>query len=141
MRRKSLCLSHPIEEPPINITALIDVVFVILIMFIVIAPLLDVDNIELAGGRGDKAAETIIQEDNPITIRVYPDNSVQFNGHKILLPQLTPLLTKARKDYPGAKPQVLHDRRGHFGTYQAIKNSVESAGFQEMDIVLAPEPS
>ncbi len=139
MRRKNLFRSHPIEEPPINITALIDVVFVILIMFIVIAPLLDIDNIELAGGRAGKNKETTLQEENPITIRVYPDNSIQFNDHKVLLPQLTPLLTKAKKNYPGAHPQVLHDRRAHFGTYQAIKNSIETAGFEEMDIVLAPE--
>lgn len=40
------------EEPTVNLTPLIDVVFVILIMFIVIAPLLDLDRIELAQAVG-----------------------------------------------------------------------------------------
>jgi biopolymer transport protein ExbD len=138
MRKNNRRYSQPIEEPPINITPLIDVVFVILIMFIVVAPLLDMDNIELAGGNADKSVETAIQDNNPITIRVYPDNSIRFNDNKVFLPQLTALLAKAKKSHPGAHPQVLHDKRAHFGTYQAVKNAVESAGFEEMDIVLAP---
>ena len=35
--------SRAIEEPTVNLTPLIDVVFVILIMFIVVAPLLELE--------------------------------------------------------------------------------------------------
>jgi len=42
--------SSPIEEAWINLMPLIDVVFVVLIMFIVIAPMLDIDQIDLAEG-------------------------------------------------------------------------------------------
>lgn len=127
----------PIEEPQINLTALIDVVFVILIMFIVVAPLLDVDRIELA--KGNHPQNSVQDENHPIAIRVYKDNSIQYNGRTVLLPELGPLLKSARRDYVGARPQLFHDSRASFGTYQWIKTKAEEAGFEELDIVLAPE--
>ncbi|NGX58352.1 MAG: hypothetical protein K940chlam3_01259 [Chlamydiae bacterium] len=137
-RRNPHRFETAIEEPPINMTPLIDVVFVILIMFIVVAPLLDVDRIELAGSHSHREQVMPIQDQNPITIRVYHDNTVKFNGQKVLLPQLTSLLMTSKKTYPGARPQVFHDKRATFGTYQTVKNAVETAGFEEMDIVLSP---
>lgn len=131
-------LKNAFEEPQINMTPLIDVIFVILIMFIVVAPLLDIDRIELAGSHSDRNQTLPAPEQNPVTIRVYQDNTLQFNGHKVLLPQLTKLLITSKKSYPGARPQVFHDKRASFGTYQGVKNAVEAAGFKEMDIVLAP---
>jgi len=129
------------EEPSINMTPLIDVVFVILIMFIVIAPLLEVDRVELAAGRSAKKEISSSQDLNPIAIHVYPDNSIKLNDQKVLIPKLRSLLTTARKSYPGVRPQVFHDKRATFGTYQSVKNAVEGAGFEEMDIVLLPGQS
>jgi len=140
-RRNQRHHTLPIEEPPINMTPLIDVVFVILIMFIVIAPLLEVDRIELAGGRSEQKEISSIQDLNPIAIHVYPDNSIKLNDQKVLLPRLKSLLTTAKRTYPGARPQVFHDKRATFGTYQSVKNAVEGAGFEEMDIVLLPGQS
>lgn len=136
MRKKRY--RQPIEEPPVNITPLIDVIFVILIMFIVIAPLLDIDKIELARGGTEKEKETSLRENHPITIHVYQDNTIKYNQRQVLLPQLKALLSSARKHHPGYHPQIFHDKRAHFGTYQAVKNAVENAGFEEMDIVLSP---
>ena len=49
-RRKFSTLSETHEEPSINMTPLIDVVFVVLVMFIIIAPILNIDRIDLAQG-------------------------------------------------------------------------------------------
>jgi len=138
MRRQALRKTLSWEEPPINMTPLIDVVFVILIVFIVIAPLLDVDRIELADGRGEQRDISQHQDQNPITVHVYADNSIKFNDQKVLLPQLKGLLSTARKSYPGVRPQLYHDKKATFGTYQSVKNAVELAGFDEMDLVLMP---
>jgi len=58
----------PIEEPVINITPLIDVVFVVLIMFILIAPLVDKEGVDLARGGEGEARE--VKETSPIAIVV-----------------------------------------------------------------------
>ena len=49
-RRKRSTTTKAIEEPIINLMPLIDVVFVVLVMFIVIAPMINIDRIELAEG-------------------------------------------------------------------------------------------
>ncbi len=132
-------LTPPIEEPSVNLTPLIDVVFVILIMFILVAPLLEVDRIELADGPSDKLEASIeVHETSPITLHVHRDNTIWLNSRKITLDQLPRLLSEAKKKYPKARPQLFHDRKAHFGTYQTVKNAAEQAGFSEMDILLKP---
>lgn len=128
-----------IEEPPVNLTPLIDVVFVILIMFILVAPLLELERVELADApRVHQEGSLSVQETSPIALHVNRDNSLLFNSQKVTIQQLPSLLKEARKKHPQAKPQLFHDRRAYFGTYQSVKNAVEEAGFAQMDIILKP---
>ncbi len=133
--RKSLQWQY--EEPAINLTALIDVVFVVLIMFIIIAPLLEMDQVELASHPSTELSGGV-QENSPISIRVLADNTVQLNKKTVALGNLTALLKEAKQKFPNAKPQLLHDKKAQFGTYQEIKNSAEAAGFRQLDIILQP---
>ncbi len=125
------------EEPTINLTALIDVVFVVLIMFIIIAPLLEMDRVELASHPSTEFSGSV-QENSQISIRVLADNTVQLNKKTVALGNLTELLKEAKQQFPNAKPQLIHDKKAQFGTYQEIKNSAEAAGFQQLDIILQP---
>jgi biopolymer transport protein ExbD len=127
------------EEPAVNLTPLIDVVFVILIMFILIAPLLEMEQVELADAPSANVEGVAqVQQSSPISIHVHQNNTISFNNQKVTINQLPSLLAQAKKRHPNARPQLFHDRRAHFGTYQSIKNSVEEAGFKQMDIVLKP---
>ena len=137
--RQKLSL-RSIEEPTVNLTPLIDVVFVILIMFILVAPMLELDRVELAeaGYSQNQINHAEVHEASPIAIHVQKDNSLLFNNKKIRLDQLADLLKQAKKKTPSARPQLFHDRRAHFGTYQSVKNAAEEAGFQQMDIILRP---
>jgi biopolymer transport protein ExbD len=128
-----------IEEPPVNLTPLIDVVFVILIMFILVAPLLELDRVELAEASSIRNEKNVaVQESSPISLHVNRDNSILYNNQKVTLQQLPALLKQARKRYPKVRPQLFHDKRAYFGTYQSVKNVVEEAGFAELDIILKP---
>lgn len=127
------------EDPSVNLTPLIDVVFCILIMFIVVAPLLELDQVVLADSGGDPEHNTAtVKEGGPITIHVHHDNSVWLNQRAVELTQLQELLKREKKLYPNARPQVYHDKRAQFGTYQSIKNAAEAAGFSQMDLILKP---
>jgi biopolymer transport protein ExbD len=129
-----------LEEPQINLTSLIDVVFVILIMFIVVAPLLEMDRIDLATGPSLEVENVhSVQEKSPITIHVYANDSLIFNQQPVTLNELEKCLILAKKRYPNGRPQVFHDKKASFGTYQSIKNAVESAGFIQMDVILKPK--
>jgi biopolymer transport protein ExbD len=124
------------EEPSVNLTPLIDVVFVILIVFIVIAPLLEVDQVELAMGK--QTVNQTVSETSPIAVHVKADNSVWLNRQRISIGDLRDRAAALRKAHPGVKPQVFHDKKAHFGTYQQVKNAMEEAGFEQMDIILSP---
>lgn len=127
------------EEPTINLTPLIDVVFVILIMFILIAPLLELDSIKLAEAPSNPNDHTIsVQERSPISIHVRQDNTVLLNQQPVALITLTDKLRELKSQFPKAKPQLFHDKRAQFGTYQTVKNAAEDAGFDQMDIILNP---
>jgi biopolymer transport protein ExbD len=127
------------EEPTVNLTPLIDVVFVILIMFIVIAPLLELDRVELADGPVAMLnGASSVQESSPITIHVHQDNTIWFNNQPVNARELVGLLRQAKVKYPQTRPQIFHDRKAHFGTYQAVKNAAEEAGFAHIDIILKP---
>lgn len=139
MRRRKNS-GHSEEEASINLTPLIDVVFVVLIMFIIIAPMLELDRIQLASaGQKEDKEMAVVQETSPIAIRVREDNSIWFNAKLVSKEQLFLLLKQAKKNYPHKTPQLFHDKKAQFGTYQSVKNAVESAGFEELDIILQPD--
>ena len=128
-----------IEEPQINLTALIDVVFVILIMFILIAPLLELDRVELADAPHAAREKTLsVQEASPLSLHVQRNNTVFVNKEPVQLDRLAEKLKKAKLVFPNVRPQLFHDRKAEFGTYQAVKNALEEAGYSEVDIVLKP---
>ena len=128
------------EDVSVNLTPLIDVVFVILIMFIVVAPLLELDRVELAAGPSMEAeTKVVVNESGPIAIHVYADNTIGYNGRAVTIPQLEAILRVAKARMPNERPQLFHDRNARFGTYQSIKNCVEVAGFTQMDVILKPQ--
>lgn len=136
--RKKLRLhtdDESIDEPFINLTPLIDVVFVVLICFMIIAPVLDIDSVDLALSGGVEKKEI---QPGPISIAVHADNSIWFQGKAIALKDLETLLRQEKKREPRAIPQLVHDKKAHFGTYQSIKNTLETIGFEQMDVVLKP---
>ena len=130
---------NSVEEPVINLTPLIDVVFVILIMFIILAPLLEMENIRLADASAvGKNMKEISKETGPISVQVFSDETIKFNGNPVSLERLKDVLIEAKKIYPNASPQLFQDSRAPFGTYQSVKNAFELAGFDEIDLVLKP---
>jgi biopolymer transport protein ExbD len=126
------------EEPAVNLTPLIDVVFVILIMFIVVAPILELDRVELADASAKTEDVVSVTDPSPVTIYVRKDNTVWLGEQRVNIEQLIVRLQQAKVEYPKARPQLFHDRTAYFGTYQAVKNAVEMAGFKELDIILKP---
>lgn len=121
------------EESPVNLTPLIDVVFVLLITFMLMAPILNVDHVDLAQG-GILSKQEISQTPFAITLR--GDQSIWFQGKKVNGKELALQLKAEKGRYPGQFPQLIADKNCHFGLYQDVKNILEECGFQQMDVVL-----
>ncbi len=138
MRRRFTLDDEHIEEPLVNLTPLIDVVFVVLISFMLIAPMLETDSIDLAVGVTEKKKEAVSPESSPLSVVVRADNTIWMKGRRFSLSELEQALLAEKKSYPGKVPQVIHDRNASFGTYQSVKNVMEKCGFQQMDVILKP---
>jgi biopolymer transport protein ExbD len=138
-RRLSALQGDSHEETHINLTPLIDVVFVVLIMFILIAPMLELDRIQLAASAAKESKEmAVVQENCPVAIHVQENNMILFNHKRVNEKELLEALKQAKRTYPNKIPQLFHDKKAHFGTYQTVKNAVEIAGFEQLDIILQP---
>jgi biopolymer transport protein ExbD len=127
------------EEAIINLTPLIDVVFVVLIIFIIVAPMLELDRVELATAAASPDKQIAASPENGvIAIHVHQDNSIWLNGKRVDEQQLVILLKEARRLGKTRIPQLFHDKKACFGTYQTVKNAVELAGFEQLDVILKP---
>lgn len=135
--RKRFSEDTQIEENSLNLTPLIDVVFVVLVTFILIAPMLEIDLVDISTGKGDQ--KTAFQETSKIQIVVKEDNSIFINNQKVEIQNLPNVLKFQKIKYPHHTLQLFHDRSAQFGTYQTIKNLAETIGFEEMQVVLKPE--
>jgi biopolymer transport protein ExbD len=127
------------EEAVINLTPLIDVVFVVLIIFIIIAPMLELDRVELASAAPTPNKEAVApSESGNLAIHVHADNTIWFQGRRVTEEQLISLLKEAKRHAGNRTPQLFQDKKAAFGTYQTVKNAVEIAGFEQIDIILKP---
>lgn len=141
MRRRSIGShkSYHEAEPELNLTPLIDVVFVILIMFIVIAPLMEYENVQLAeASASDLSQAKSVASTSAISIHVKSDNIITLNGECVGCEDLPAKLQQAKQQHPQATPQLFQDKRAHFGTYQNVKNAAEKAGYNSLDLILSP---
>ncbi|HSX38696.1 MAG TPA: biopolymer transporter ExbD [Chlamydiales bacterium] len=125
-------------EPLINLTPLIDVVFVMLISFMLIAPLLEIDSIDLAPGRQTNQTISVSAQNSPFIIYIRSDNSIWLQNQKMSLSDLEKYLLLEKKRQPHAIPKMIPDARCHFETYCQVKNILETCGFEQADLILAP---
>ena len=123
------------EEPPLNLTPLIDVVFVMLISFMLIAPMLDREQVDLVQGGPQSSS---CASASPFAITVRSDNSIWLQGRPLSLAELAQQAAILHATQPQLVPQLIHDRSAPFGTYQSIKNTLETAGFDQMDLIVQP---
>ncbi|PCI77104.1 biopolymer transporter ExbD [Candidatus Aerophobetes bacterium] len=130
--------SHDNNENLIDLTPLIDVVFVVLITFMIIAPFLSLDSIKLAKSGSDKTKE-ISSNEAPITIHLFAGGNIRINQKEVELNQISALLTQLKKSHPQATPLLISDQKAHFGNYMFIKGSLETAGFEKLHIAVEEE--
>lgn len=135
MRRNRCQPLH--DDIQINLTPLIDVVFVVLIMFIIVAPMLELDRVQLAPAAQQKESSSSLDSAS-IIIHVHADNSIWLNRQPIAEPDLALCLKQLHSAHADAIPQLFHDKTAPFGTYQIIKNALESAGYEQLDVILQP---
>ncbi|OYQ28195.1 protein TolR [Sandarakinorhabdus cyanobacteriorum] len=129
---------QPMAE--INVTPLVDVMLVLLIIFMVTAPLL------VAGvpvDLPDARAQSLPQDNTPIQISLNDRGEIfvdRLGVASAALPAKLSALRQARSDE--ARVYVRADRRLDYGRVMAVVGEVNSAGFRKVALVTdgAPAP-
>ncbi len=114
----------------INMTPLIDVVFVVLISFILIAPLLKMEKVELSQASPTQSQFT---QESLLSLVIKKDLSLWINEQKLSFQELKTLLSNVKEK---SSIQLHLDQRVPFGEYKKIKDMIESEGFKEMQLIV-----
>lgn len=119
-------------DSDLNLTPLVDLLFVIVMTLIVLAPLLTMDQIQLATSL--QAAASL--KNSTLCIKVDKENQLFINDQKIAWNDFSTLV--AQYDTKSTIPCLFQDKNSSFGSYQTIKNMCELAGFTQLQVVLQP---
>ena len=122
----------------INVTPMVDVMLVLLIIFMVSAPLLTVGvPIDLP----QTQAKSLDQDKEPLTLSVNLKGQVFLQNSEIPIEELVPKLqaiTAARGGYD-ERIYVRGDRKVDYGTMMRVMGRLSSAGFRRVALVTEVE--
>lgn len=124
---------RPVAE--INVTPFVDVMLVLLIVFMVTAPLLTVGvpvNLPKTSG------EPISEQNEPLVISVTENNEVYLQETAVAMPDLIPLLVAVTESNPDVRIFVRGDRTIEYGTVMEVIGTVNAAGFNRVALVAEP---
>jgi biopolymer transport protein TolR len=121
---------RPMAE--INVTPMVDVMLVLLVVFMVTAPLLTVGvPVDLP----ETAAPAINEPKEPLTITVNRDGAVFLQETGIEVDSLVPRLQAITGGNPDAVLYVRGDKAINYGRVLEIMSLVSSAGFRKVSLV------
>lgn len=119
------------DEPEINITPMLDIVFIMLIFFIVTTTF-----IKETGVTVDKP-EALTAESRPqgnILVGVDSDNQVWMNGSQIELSDVRTLVQRARAENPEGSVILIADQESRQGTLVDVMDQIQAAGVRRMAV-------
>ena len=120
----------------INVTPMVDVMLVLLVIFIVTAPLLTTGvNVKLPQTTHTKS---LPQDNKALTLYVEKDGSITLNETKMGLDTLTARLTAIRENNPEVRIYVKGDAQASYGQMMEIMAQVTAAGITQVAFVTEP---
>lgn len=121
---------RPMSE--INVTPLVDVMLVLLVVFMITAPLLTVGvPVDLP----QTQAPAINEQKEPLTITVNRDGAVFIQETSVAVDVLVPRLNAITGANPDAVLYVRGDKEINYGRVLEIMSLVSSAGFRKVSLV------
>jgi biopolymer transport protein TolR len=122
--------ARPMAE--INVTPMVDVMLVLLIIFMVTAPLLTVGvPIELPKSE----AQQLEGDKEPLTVTVDPEGKIFLQDTGIQLDEIVPKLTAISKNGYDERIFVRGDRRVNYGVVMRVMGTISAAGFRRIALV------
>lgn len=129
---------RPMAE--INVTPFVDVMLVLLIVFMVTAPLLTV-GVPVDLPRTE--AQNIADQEEPLVVSVTETGAVFVQESEVEMANLVPLLIAVTEANPEAQIYIRGDQALRYGRIMEVMGAINSAGFQRVSLVaeLPQEPA
>ncbi len=129
-RGRSASRYRPLSE--INVTPFVDVMLVLLIVFMVTAPLLTVGvPVDLPKTQ----AQSIADPDEPLVISVNAEGTIYIQDSAVELGQLVPRLRAITESKPDTRIFVRGDKAIAYGRIMQVMGTVNTAGFTRVALI------
>lgn len=116
----------------INVTPLVDVMLVLLVVFMITAPLLTVGvPVDLPKTK----ASQMVGQDEPLTVTVNAKGELFLQESPIGLDQLVPRLSAITENKKDTRIFVRGDRAIDYGTVMQVMGTVNQAGFTHVALI------
>ena len=130
--------THQDDLPAINLTPMIDIVFNLIIFFMVSTRFTEIERkVDLSVPEvGGTAGLADVRKSH--IINIYRDGEITFDGQKVDLPALRSRLVVAHQQYADLEVTVRGDGLAHYQHVAAVMTACRQAGISEMGIAVAP---
>ena len=119
----------------INVTPFVDVMLVLLIIFMVTAPLLTVGvQVDLP----ESAADSLPDDQEPLTISINSKGEVYIQEHKVNYQKIVPKLLAIAKNRTDTRIYVRGDKTINYGRVLEIMGLLSGSGFSKVALISEP---
>ncbi len=133
----SFRINRSSKEPrsEINVTPFVDVMLVLLIIFIVTAPLLTVGvQVDLP----ESAADSLPDEQEPLTVTINSKGEIFIQEHQIVFDKIIPKILAISKNRTDTRIYVRGDKSINYGRVLEVMGMLSGAGFSKVALVSEP---
>ncbi|MEQ8387426.1 MAG: protein TolR [Alphaproteobacteria bacterium] len=136
--RRGRARSRPGMMSEINVTPLVDVMLVLLIVFMVTAPLLTVGvPVDLP----EADAPSLTQPEEPLVVSVDGEGRIFIQETETTIAELAPRLAAITGNNPETRIYLRGDRTLNYGRVMEVMGTVNAAGFNRVALVAeVPRP-
>ena len=136
---KKLAGSRKKDEGNIDLTPMLDVVFILLIFFVVTATFLSEQAIDAASNENNDQPPPPEQDDQPrnILVEISQNNEIRLNGEPraIIENQLRANIDRLKAENPAASVIIRPDTRSNVATLVMIMDASRQAGISAISII------
>jgi biopolymer transport protein TolR len=119
----------------INVTPFVDVMLVLLIVFMVTAPLLTTGvQVDLP----ESGAEGLPGQDEPLAVTITADGTIYLQETEVALAELVPRLVAITEENREARVFIRGDRGLVYGRIMEVIGTINRAGFTRVALVSEP---
>ena len=124
---------EPMSE--INVTPFVDVMLVLLIIFMVTAPLLTVGvQVDLP----ETSADTLPEESEPLTLTINSKGEIFIQEHQVTFKKVVPKLLAISKNRTDTRIYVRGDKTINYGRVLEVMGRLSGAGFSKVALISEP---